>query len=213
MDELTLIQKIAVWTLPVLFAITVHEAAHGWVAYKLGDPTAKEQRRLSFNPLRHIDPIGTLLVPGVLLLLSVGMIFGWAKPVPVNPLRLKHPQRDMGLVAVAGPSVNFIMALFWALIYRAGEAYHLEYLSYVGFAGIFINLVLMALNLLPILPLDGGRVLHSVLPRHLAEPYARTEPFGLFILLGLIFAQLLDDLIYPLINAGFDVIYFIVYLP
>jgi Zn-dependent protease len=211
MDELSLVQKIAVWALPVLFAITVHEAAHGWVAYKFGDPTAKELGRLSFNPIRHIDPIGTLLIPGIMLLLPVGMIFGWAKPVPVNPLRLKKPRRDMGLVAIAGPGVNLLMAIFWALIYRAGESFDLEYLSYVGFAGVFINLVLMALNLLPILPLDGGRVLHSLLPPKLAEPYARSEPFGLFILLGLIFAHLLDDLIFPIINVGFDLINFIVY--
>src|SRR5438105_13994721 len=158
MDQMNFIAKLAVWAIPVLFAITVHEVAHGWVAYKLGDKTAWMMGRLTLNPIKHIDPIGTILVPLVLLFLG-GFMFGWAKPVPVNFSSLRNPKRDMALVAAAGPATNFLMAIVWAIIMKIGLiVYHTgfhaaELFIYMGFAGIFINLIIMVLNLLPIPPL------------------------------------------------------------
>ena len=206
---MTSIQTLVVWILPVLFAITVHEAAHGWVAYRLGDPTAKELGRLTFNPIPHIDPVGTVILPAVLLLLG-GIVFGWAKPVPVDPRRLKNMRRDMALVAVAGPGANLIMAVLWAVLLKIGLTTGNEYLLAMGQAGIIINLVLMALNILPILPLDGGRILHSLLPGNLAEPYARSEPFGLFIVLGLLFTGVLGILMNPIIEVGLHIVHLLV---
>ena len=206
---MTSIQTLVVWILPVLFAITVHEAAHGWVAYRLGDPTAKELGRLTFNPIPHIDPVGTVILPAVLLFLG-GIVFGWAKPVPVDPRRLKNMRRDMALVAVAGPGANLIMAVLWAVLLKIGLTTGNEYLLAMGQAGIIINLVLMALNILPILPLDGGRILHSLLPGNLAEPYARSEPFGLFIVLGLLFTGVLGILMNPIIEVGLHIVHLLV---
>jgi Zn-dependent protease len=186
---------------PVLFAITVHEAAHGWVASRRGDPTALQLGRVTFNPLRHIDPVGTLLVPASIFLLSktlvgVPFLFGWAKPVPVNWLRLKNPRWDMALVAAAGPFVNLLMAFAWglaiklmALIVLVVPVPTLFLQLYVEMCvvGIVINLVLMALNLVPLLPLDGGRILNALLPPSLASVYSRLEPYGLIILIALLF--------------------------
>jgi Zn-dependent protease len=200
MEDLTLVQRFSIWVLPVLFAITLHEVAHGWVASKLGDTTAKAQGRLSLNPLRHIDPVGTLLVPGLLLALG-GFIFGWAKPVPVNWGRLRHPRRDMALVAMAGPLANLAMAFAWALALRLaialpnGLAYVSVPLALMGKAGIAINVVLMLLNLLPIPPLDGSRVLSSLLPLRAAIQYGRIEPYGFWILLILIATDLLGRIL------------------
>lgn len=191
MLELNLMQRIAVWALPVLFAITVHEVAHGWVARRLGDPTAMMMGRLTLNPIRHIDPVGTLLIPGVLLLLG-GFVFGWAKPVPVTWENLRNPKRDMALVAAAGPIANLIMALMWALVMKVGVVFSgaLDWIAipmiYMGGAGITINIVLMVLNLLPLPPLDGGRVVTGLLPGPLAWKFSRIEPYGFFILLGLL---------------------------
>ena len=194
MSEVSIIQKISIWALPVLFAITLHEVAHGWVAKKLGDRTAEQQGRLSLNPLDHIDPIGTLLVPGIMLLIS-NMIFGWAKPVPVDFGRLRNPRRDMVWVALAGPVANLLMAIFWALMIRVAVLLHSEFISqplgYMGQAGIAINIVLMVLNLLPLPPLDGGRVVLGLLPPRLAYKYSRIEPWGMPILIVLMVTNLL----------------------
>lgn len=202
MYSLTLIQKAAVMALPLLFAITVHEVAHGWVARRLGDQTAMMLGRLTLNPLKHIDPVGTILVPGILLIAG-GFIFGWAKPVPVDWRNLRNPKRDMALVAVAGPLANLAMALLWAIIAKMGlllaatSTWLSVPLILMGKIGIFLNLILMVLNLLPVPPLDGGRVLTGLLPDHLAARLARIEPYGLFILVGLMITGVLGTLIGP----------------
>ncbi|MFH1819855.1 MAG: site-2 protease family protein [Pseudomonadota bacterium] len=208
--ELTLIQKIAVFALPVIFAITLHEAAHGYVARFFGDMTAAAAGRITANPLKHIDPVGTILVPLVILLTSKllggGMIlFGWAKPVPVNFGRLRRPKQDMLWVALAGPGMNFIMAVFWALMIQLGHALGSSFVSaplmLMGAAGVFINVILMALNLIPLPPLDGGRIAVSLLPVKQAMQFARLEPYGLFILLGLMFTGILGFILWPLISV------------
>ena len=200
MLELSLAQKIAVWVLPVLLAITVHEVSHGWVARHFGDQTASLLGRLSLNPLRHIDPVGTVLVPGLMLFLT-GFVFGWARPVPVDARNLRRPRRDMAWVAAAGPFANLCMALIWALLAQLGGAiggWAGAPLVYMAVAGIFINTILMVLNLLPLPPLDGGRVAVGVLPAHLARPLARIEPYGIWILLALLFTGLLGGILWPI---------------
>lgn len=201
MNELTIIQRVAVWVLPLLFAITLHEVAHGWVARQMGDNTAKMLGRLTLNPLKHIDPVGTVIVPGILLMMG-GFIFGWAKPVPVNERNFHNPKRDMAIVALAGPAANLLMAIAWALIARAGIALGVEYVSvpliYMGSAGITINLVLMVLNLLPIPPLDGGRIAVGILPHRLAWQFSKIEPYGFVILIVLLATGFLGTLLgYP----------------
>ena len=202
MDELSLMQRIAVWALPVLFAITVHEVAHGWVARKLGDPTAMMLGRLTLNPLKHIDPIGTVIVPLAMLMLG-GFIFGWAKPVPVTWENLRHPKRDMALVAAAGPLANLLMAIFWALMMKLGFmlTQSLDWLAwpliYMGGAGIAINAILMLLNLLPVPPLDGGRVLAGILPGPWAWKLSRIEPYGLMIMVVLLVTGILGQILGP----------------
>ena len=202
MEELSTIQRIAVLALPVLFAITVHEVAHGWVARRLGDPTAYMMGRLTLNPIKHIDPVGTVLVPLLLATLG-GFVFGWAKPVPVTWENLRHPKRDMALVAVAGPLANLVMALFWAVALKAGVllAGSVDWLAiplvYMGGAGIWINLILMVLNLLPVPPLDGGRVVTGLLPGRLSWQFSRLEPYGMMILLALLFFGWLGHLLRP----------------
>lgn len=202
MDELTLAGRIAVWALPVIFAITVHEVAHGWVANRYGDPTAKSLGRLTLNPISHIDVIGTIIVPGVLLALG-GFLFGWAKPVPVNWRNLRNPKRDMVLVALAGPLSNLAMALIWAALMKIGfmvgnsaDAISLP-LIYMGYAGIFINLILMVLNLLPIPPLDGGRVVAGLLPHRLSHAFNQIEPLGLPILIAIMAMGWLSKILGP----------------
>ncbi|EIJ43212.1 Zn-dependent protease [Beggiatoa alba B18LD] len=201
MTPLTTLQQISIWLVPILFAITVHEAAHGWTAYRLGDNTAQRLGRVTLNPIKHIDIVGTIILPIVMLLLS-GFMFGWAKPVPVNWHQLHNPRRDMALVAIAGPVSNLLMALFWAMIAKIGwvladNVPYTLFLFYVGGAGVFINIVLALLNLIPILPLDGGRVLHSLLPLRVAIPFGRLEPFGLIILLALFFIGVLNYVLFP----------------
>lgn len=202
MHGLNLIQTAAIMVLPLLFAITVHEAAHGWMARRLGDRTAEMLGRLSLNPLKHIDPIGTILVPGILLIAG-GFIFGWAKPVPVDARNLRHPHRDMAAVAAAGPLANLAMALIWALIAKLGLALAAVSpwisvpLLLMGKIGIFLNAILMVLNMLPLPPLDGGRVLIGLLPAPMADKVARIEPYGMFILVGLMVSGILGQIIGP----------------
>jgi Zn-dependent protease len=208
MNELSIIQKIAVWILPVIFAITVHEVAHGWVARKFGDNTAYMLGRLTLNPIKHIDLLGTIILPGLLLMTGTGFIFGWAKPVPVNADNLKNPRKNMIWVALAGPCANFLMAVGWALVVRVGimigvkaEAISLP-LIYTGIAGISINLVLAMINLLPIPPLDGSRVVSGFLPPYWAWQYNRLDRYGFFILLALLYFRILNLLLeYPMYIA------------
>ncbi|MGB6976804.1 MAG: site-2 protease family protein [Gammaproteobacteria bacterium] len=202
MNHLSTIQIFSIWVLPVLFGITVHEVAHGWVASKLGDNTALLMGRLTLNPLKHIDIIGTVIVPTLLLLFG-GFIFGWAKPVPVDWRNLHRPRLDMALVALAGPVANLLMAFFWAAVGKLGAIglqHQVEWalaFRYMGEAGIWINLILMFLNILPIPPLDGSRVLSALLPTRIATQFARLEPFGFFILLGLLAFGFLQYIILP----------------
>ena len=206
-----LIQTIAVYALPVLFAITLHEAAHGYVARHFGDPTAQQAGRISLNPLRHIDPMGTIVVPLVLLfttkLMGGGLLFGWAKPVPVNWSRLRRPKRDMLWVALAGPASNLLMAIGWVLFLRILLALDLissadDFWVLMANAGVQVNLILMALNLLPLPPLDGGRIVFSLLPARLAWRYGRIEPYGMIILIALMVLGWLWPLMLPLLQLG-----------
>lgn len=204
-----IIQLICVLALPVVFAITLHEASHAYVARLFGDPTATLAGRVSLNPIRHIDLVGTILVPVGILLISkfLGgspLLFGWAKPVPVNFGQLRRPKQDMLWVALAGPGANLVMAIFWALIcgllirVSETEGFFFE----MSVIGIQINLSLMALNLLPILPLDGGRVVFSLLPNHLAWQFSRIEPYGMLIVIALLATGTLDLLMKPVMMLG-----------
>ena len=204
------LQTIVLWAVPVVFAITLHEAAHGYVARMFGDRTAELQGRITLNPLKHIDPVGTILVPGALLLAARYLggppfIFGWAKPVPVNFGNLRNPKRDMLWVAVAGPLANLAMAILWALLLKAalptGAAETSPWLE-MAKIGISINLLLMALNLLPVPPLDGGRIAVSLLPMSAARAFARIEPYGLFIILGLLAFGVLNDVMRPVFRLA-----------
>lgn len=200
-----MIQTIAIYALPVIFAITLHEAAHGYVAKHFGDLTAYAQGRVSLNPIRHIDPVGTILLPLATLLLG-GILFGWAKPVPVNFSALRRPKQDMLWVALAGPGANLFMALLWGLVIRVGLAMSGSDLArpmiLMGEAGIKINIVLMVLNLLPLPPLDGGRIAVSLLPMRMAQSFARVEPYGFMILLLLLLTGVLGAIIGPFIAIG-----------
>lgn len=202
------VQKIAVSALPIIFAITVHEAAHGYVARYFGDMTAQEQGRITLNPLRHIDPVGTILIPAITLVLG-GILFGWAKPVPVNFARLRSPKKDMLWVAAAGPASNLAMAIAWALVIKFSLVFPSSFstaLAYMGAVGIMINIVLMVLNLIPLPPLDGGRIAVSLLPNHLAYQYAKVERYGFFILIALLFTGILSKVMSPFIYAMLAII-------
>ena len=211
MEELNLAQRIAVWALPLIFAVTVHEAAHGWVADKLGDPTARKLGRITLNPIPHIDLVGTILVP-VLMLSFTGFLIGWAKPVPVSVGRLHSPKRDMAIVAAAGPAVNLIMALLWTLVLLLAHSliHNLQSVALplllMSVAGVFINLVLMAINLLPVQPLDGGRVVTGLLPMAAARVYARIEPFGMIILILLLISGVVGMILAPIVFGAIQVL-------
>jgi Zn-dependent protease len=208
------LETIVLWVVPVIFAITLHEAAHGYVARHFGDRTAEMLGRITLNPLRHIDPIGTILVPAMLYLTAGShYIFGWAKPVPVNFGNLRHPKRDMLWVAAAGPLANFVMAFLWMVALRLSVAdggAASQGLFAMARIGVSVNLVLMALNLLPIPPLDGGRIVTSLLPGRAAAVYARVEPFGFAIIILLMFTSLLGSVIRPLFDAGTALLRFLV---
>lgn len=200
------IQTLAISALPVIFAITLHEAAHGYAARHFGDPTAWQLGRISLNPLRHVDMVGTILVPALILLLSAGgLLFGWAKPVPVNFGNLRRPKQDMLWVAAAGPGANLAMALAWALVVKvaigASALGYAEALKEMARVGISINGVLMVLNLLPLPPLDGGRIAVSLLPPRAAWRFAQLERWGFPILLALLFLGLLDNILQPLLRV------------
>ena len=216
MDVTELVSKVALYALPVLFAITLHEAAHGYVARHFGDMTAFAQGRISLNPARHIDIIGTIVVPLAILLLSGGrFLFGWAKPVPVNYSALRSPKRDMLWVAAAGPASNLAMALGWAMLLKLAvllpdNSFTIP-MRLMGEAGIRVNLIFMFLNLLPILPLDGGRILASLLPNRVSWQYARLEPWGLPLLVLLLLTNVLDFVLMPLVGTSDALIRALVY--
>ena len=204
MEELTIIQKITAYAIPIIFAITVHEAAHGYVAKYFGDMTAHYLGRITLNPLKHIDPIGTIILPAFLLWSPAAFIFGWAKPVPVNPSNLRNPKKDMLWVALAGPFSNLLMAIFWVFLYARIPVPFFDKMALVG---IQINLLLMILNMLPIPPLDGGKVAASLLPYPWSSHLENLERYGLFIIIFLLFSGVLGNILYPLINVSEGIIF------
>jgi len=204
-SELSTFQLLTIAILPTLFAIVVHEVSHGWVARQLGDNTAYAAGRLTLNPLKHIDPVGTILVPAIMIL-TVHIAFGWAKPVPIDWRNLRHPKRDIALVAIAGPGANLLMAIFWGLLVKLGtflshDLFLRTPLIYMGLFGILINAVLLVFNLVPIPPTDGGRILVSLLPPRMAWRVSKIEPYGMFILVGLMLTGVLWKLIGPVISS------------
>lgn len=203
MDYNLIVQKISIWALPIIFAVTLHEVAHGYIASWFGDQTARLSGRLTLNPIKHIDMVGTIIVPLIMVTVS-NFIFGWAKPVPVDPRNLRNPRRDMALVALGGPIANLLMALFWATILKLGIILNTNgnqwfgpFMVLTGSAGVWINIILAVLNLIPIPPLDGSKVLASILPRRMAYYYYQLEPYGLIILLILLFTRVLNILLIP----------------
>ncbi|MET0541850.1 MAG: site-2 protease family protein [Variovorax sp.] len=211
MDIPDLIQTVLIYALPVLFAITLHEAAHGYVARHFGDNTAWMLGRVTLHPIKHIDPIGTILMPLMLYFATSGaFLFGYAKPVPVNFGHLRNPKRDMIWVALAGPATNFVQAIFWAvlLVVLVGSGVEEKFFLRMAQGGILVNLVMWAFNLFPLPPLDGGRVLAGLLPRGAAQNLlARIEPFGFFIVMALVLAGIVSTWwLSPLIAAGYSVI-------
>ena len=208
-----IIQAITVYAIPVLLAITLHEAAHGYVARMFGDSTAYMLGRVTLNPLKHIDPVGTILVPLAIVLVTklsggAGFLFGWAKPVPVNFGNLRHPKRDMIWVAAAGPGVNLLMAIAWALLLRGLLSSGIEETFFIEMskAGVFVNIGLMALNLLPLPPLDGGRILVGLLPHKLAYALSRVEPYGFFILIFLLATNTIGFFLQPFYEFGVGIV-------
>ena len=212
--ELSTIQLITIAIIPLLFAIVVHEVAHGWVARQLGDDTAYLMGRLTLNPLKHIDPVGTILVP-LILILTVGFAFGWAKPVPVNFNNLRNRRRDTALVAVAGPFANLLMAIAWALIAKLASllpdsiAMLTSPLILMSMFGMIINAILMVFNLIPIPPTDGGRIATSLLPPRLGYQLSRVEPYGLFIIVALLLSGVIWKLLDMVIQTVMQLIQFI----
>ncbi len=210
MDFSNLIQTVLIYALPVLFAITVHEAAHGYAARHFGDNTALMMGRITLNPLRHIDPVGTILMPLLLYFATSGaFLFGYAKPVPVNFGHLRNPKRDMIWVALAGPASNFLQAIFWAVLLVAlvGSGVEERFFVDMARAGVLVNLVMWAFNLFPLPPLDGGRILMGVLPWRQAQWLSRIEPYGFFIVLALVVAGIVGTVwLRPLMSLGYSLI-------
>ncbi|MDB4040216.1 site-2 protease family protein [Methylophilaceae bacterium] len=209
MEELTIIQKITAYALPIIFAITVHEAAHGYAARYFGDMTAHYLGRISLNPLKHIDPVGTIILPALTVMLG-GILFGWAKPVPVNFSNLRNPKKNMMWVALAGPFSNLLMAIFWTFLYARLQLFpdsSVFFLQEMALAGIQINLILMVLNMLPIPPLDGGRVAVSLLPYPWSSYIENLERYGLFIIIFLLFSGVLGSILFPIINISKTIIF------
>lgn len=203
------IQTICVYAIPLIFAITLHESAHGWAAGRLGDPTATMLGRVTINPIPHIDPIGTIAVPGALLLMSAltgggGLLFGWAKPVPINPRYFRNPLKAMTITAAAGPLSNLLQMIFWALLLKALAAvgFYDKFVISVCAAGIPVNLMLMAFNLIPIPPLDGGRIVRGLLPRQAGMAFDKIEPYGFMILLVLMVGGGLSFFVRPFLMFG-----------
>ncbi|RJG06459.1 site-2 protease family protein [Noviherbaspirillum cavernae] len=209
-----IIQAIAVYALPVIFAITLHEAAHAYAAKYLGDATAYQQGRMSLNPIKHIDPFGTIIIPILLYIATAGaFLFGYARPVPVEWGNLRKPKRDMAWVALAGPAANLVMALLWMVLGILLRAMQVDepFFMRVAHAGVWINLVIFAFNLLPIPPLDGGRIMTSLLPHKYAYKFAQLEPYGFFIVLALIFFNLSKYWIFPVISIAETVLMLLVF--
>ncbi len=204
LQSLNGMQRIAVTAIPMIFAITVHEAAHGYVARHFGDMTAARLGRITLNPLKHIDPVGTVLIPSLTMFFG-GIFFGWAKPVPVDFMKLRHPKRDMLWVAAAGPAANLVMLIVWALIIKFFGA-NLPFVALMGAAGILTNTVLMVLNLIPLPPLDGGRIAVSLLPTNLAVKFAQIERYGFIILIVLLMTHILDKIMWPFVMATLAII-------
>ncbi|HSH73598.1 MAG TPA: site-2 protease family protein [Methylophilaceae bacterium] len=202
------VQKIAVSAIPIIFAITVHEAAHGYVAKYFGDMTAFQQGRITLNPIKHIDPVGTIVIPAITLVIG-GILFGWAKPVPVDFSRLRNPKKDMLWVAAAGPASNLVMIVIWALVIKFSVLFPSSAtlpLAFMGAVGVMINTVLMVLNLLPLPPLDGGRIAVSLLPNKLAFKFAMLERYGFIILLVLLFTGVLSTIMNPFIVVVLSIV-------
>lgn len=200
-----LIQTVAIYALPVIFAITLHEAAHGYAAKYFGDLTAYSQGRVSLNPMVHIDPMGTIVIPAVLYLATGGsFLFGYAKPVPVNFGALRKPKRDMAWVALAGPAANFVMALAWLIFRLLLDRFHVDEVFFMQMAraGVLTNLVMLAFNLFPVPPLDGGRIAVSLLPYKLAYKFAQIEPYGFFIVMALVMLHVLQFWMIPIMVLG-----------
>ena len=207
--ELNIIQKICAYALPIIFAITVHEAAHGYAARYFGDMTAHYLKRITLNPFKHIDPMGTILLPALTVRLG-GILFGWAKPVPVNFSNLRNPKKDMMWVALAGPASNLIMAIFWTIILVRINLFPEQaelFLRVMCLAGIQINIILMVLNMLPLPPLDGGRVAVSLLPYPWSGYLEGLERYGLIILIFLLFSGVLGKILFPLVNLSQSIIF------
>jgi Zn-dependent protease len=213
-DIQNLIQTVLIYALPVLFAITVHEAAHGYAARHFGDNTAYMLGRITLNPLKHIDPVGTILMPILLYFATSGaFLFGYAKPVPVNFGHLRNPKRDMVWVALAGPASNFVQAIFWAvvMITLVGTGVEERFFLEMARAGVLVNLVMWAFNLFPVPPLDGGRILVGLLPWKQAQAVSRLEPYGFFIVMGLVIFGVVGTVwLRPLMSFGYTVINFII---